>query len=311
MPRIRLKKAECPNCNFRFSETNNYCPNCGQENHTHILPIKHFLVEILEALFHFDAKMFLTIRDLFIPGRITLNYNQNKRARYVPPVRLYIFISFVFFLLLSVTFHPEKEQGKDKESIEADIKFEVDSATIESGKDTAGYYLLGQIRASAHPDELIDSYINIRHKKLNWFSTKMYRNLTKLKTGHLDKEELVHKLYKSFSYCMFFLMPIFALYLLLVYWRKKLYYSEHLIFAIHFHSLVFILLSVWLLLSLVNTSIGFLMVPIILVYFLLLLRKIYGQSWRKTIFKFLLLGFIYTISIFFVLIVGILFSIIV
>jgi hypothetical protein len=315
MARKRVKKSSCPNCDFVFAETNNYCPNCGQENHTHKLPIKHFFLEILEGTLHLDTKIFVTLRDLFIPGRITLNYNQNKRGRYVPPIRLYIFISFIFFLLLSFSFNnstgesakEENDDGKDY----ALFNFgEVDSVDTAKG-DTTNNYLLEQIRESHEPDKLIDKYIELENKDVTWYNRNIYRNAVKLETGHFNKEELIHRLYKSISYSMFFLMPIFAFFLYLLYYRKKMYYSEHLILAIHFHSLAFLLLSVWLLLSFFGLSVGIYTVLIILIFFLLLMRKVYDQGWAKTIMKFLFLGFIYTVSIFVVLVTGIVLSILV
>ncbi|HEX3008204.1 MAG TPA: DUF3667 domain-containing protein [Bacteroidales bacterium] len=312
MARKRVKKSSCPNCDFVFAETNNYCPNCGQENHTHKLPIKHFFLEILEGTLHLDTKIFVTLRDLFIPGRITLNYNQNKRGRYVPPIRLYIFISFIFFLLLSFSFN-KSDEGSTKDEEGDDVVFnfgQVDSADIAE-EDTSNNYLLKRIRESHEPDKLIDEYINLNFHDVAWYNRNIYRNTVKLETGHFNKEELLHRLYKSISYSMFFLMPIFAFFLYLLYYRKKMYYSEHLILAIHFHSLAFLLLSVWLLLSFFGLSVGIYTVLIILIFFLLLMRKVYDQGWGKTILKFLFLGFIYTVSIFVVLVIGVVLSVLV
>jgi hypothetical protein len=79
----------------------NYCPNCGQENNTHKIPVKHIVLETFEDFFHFDTKLWNTVKTTFAkPGKITTDYLEGKRARYVPPVKLYIFISFIFFLLL-------------------------------------------------------------------------------------------------------------------------------------------------------------------------------------------------------------------
>lgn len=79
----------------------NYCPNCGQENNTHKIPVRHIVLETFEDFFHFDTKLWNTIKTTFArPGKITVDYLEGKRARYVPPVKFYIFISFIFFLLL-------------------------------------------------------------------------------------------------------------------------------------------------------------------------------------------------------------------
>ncbi len=91
----------CLNCNTPLRPEDNYCPHCGQKNTTHIIPVRHIIVETFEDFFHFDAKLWNTIKITFSrPGKITADYLEGKRARYVPPVKFYIFISFVFFLLL-------------------------------------------------------------------------------------------------------------------------------------------------------------------------------------------------------------------
>jgi len=97
-----LRKSDtCLNCNTPLRPEDNYCPNCGQENNTHQIPVKHIVLETFEDFFHFDTKLWNTVKTTFTrPGKITVDYLEGKRARYVPPVKLYIFISFIFFLLL-------------------------------------------------------------------------------------------------------------------------------------------------------------------------------------------------------------------
>ncbi len=97
-----LRKSDiCLNCDTPLRPEDNYCPNCGQENNTHQIPVKHIVLETFEDFFHFDTKLWNTVKTTFTrPGKITTDYLEGKRARYVPPVKLYIFISFIFFLLL-------------------------------------------------------------------------------------------------------------------------------------------------------------------------------------------------------------------
>ena len=101
MSHSNRKSDFCLNCNTPLRPEDNYCPNCGQENTTHIIPVKHIILETFEDFFHFDTKLWNTIKTSFThPGKITADYLEGKRARYVPPVKFYIFISFIFFLLL-------------------------------------------------------------------------------------------------------------------------------------------------------------------------------------------------------------------
>lgn len=305
MAKSRVKKTECPNCGYSLSQAFNYCPSCGQENHTHKLPFKHFVSEFLETLFHFDNKLLATIRDLFIPGRMTVNYNQNKRGRYVPPVRLYIFITFIFFLILTLSSKLE-QKADDNESNDAKSNH-LSFSFLDFKEDTTDARL-NQIRNATDPDPLIDDYIRDEIPDEGWIMKKIARNSLLINTGHVGKEEFMHKLHKGISGSMFVLMPVFAFFLWLLYRRKKTFYSEHLIFSLHFHTLLFIIFTLWLVLNLVNLHIGLLFLAVILTYFLLSLKNVYAQGWMKTTMKFLLLTGVYSLSIVFILFVSLLFS---
>ena len=61
------------------------------------------LEEGLEGILHFDSKVFKTLGLLlFKPGALTKRFLEGHRVPYVPPIRLYVFISFLFFLVLSL-----------------------------------------------------------------------------------------------------------------------------------------------------------------------------------------------------------------
>src|SRR3990172_246963 len=105
MAKRRFKSHTCPNCGAEFSlkpERANFCPSCGQENHDLNIPFKHLLEELSETVLHFDTKSIRTLQALVIkPGVLTSEFIHGRRARYVTPIRLYIFIRFLFLLFLS------------------------------------------------------------------------------------------------------------------------------------------------------------------------------------------------------------------
>ena len=90
---------------------------------------------------------------------------------------------------------------------------------------------------------------------------------------------------------MFVLMPLFALLLKGLYRRQHQYYLAHLIFSLHFHSFVFVLFIVNLLLGYLHLSDWFEPVLFLLpaVYFYLALRNNFGQLRLKTLAKVLLM----------------------
>ena len=98
----RRKVEICHNCHTILKEEDNFCPHCGQENHDLKVPLGHLAFEVFEGFTHFDTKFYNTMVAIFLyPGKITKDFLEGRRGRYVPPIRLYFLISFIFFLGLS------------------------------------------------------------------------------------------------------------------------------------------------------------------------------------------------------------------
>src|SRR5262245_42096057 len=89
----------CANCGAALS--GRYCSQCGQDRR--VTPsIRHFIDELIEGLAHFDSSFWRTFLPLlFKPGEVTERYLNGKRKSYMPPVRTYLVLSIVYFLLLS------------------------------------------------------------------------------------------------------------------------------------------------------------------------------------------------------------------
>ncbi len=93
------KDHDCLNCGFQVEE--HYCSRCGQPN----LELKEnfwqFVSHSVAHYFHFDNKFFQTLVPLVSkPGKVTLDYIAGKRARYINPISMYIFVSIVYFLVV-------------------------------------------------------------------------------------------------------------------------------------------------------------------------------------------------------------------
>jgi hypothetical protein len=134
--------------------------------------------------------------------------------------------------------------------------------------DSAHAYIVNKINKS---EQVTVTLMNIDLVSINKNSPWIKR--MKQKIREMKGEEFRHKLYKNFSSLMFVLMPLFAFYLKLIYRRKKLFYSEHLIFSIHFHSLAFLLFTLWLLFDRIHLNPGFFIFLIMNLYLVLSLRN--------------------------------------
>lgn len=88
------------NCEQPISDKDNFCSNCGQVNDELPLSIKQFVSEFFSGFFSFDTRFFNTfVPLLFKPGKVSKDYVEGKRRRYVNPFQLYLHVTIVFFLL--------------------------------------------------------------------------------------------------------------------------------------------------------------------------------------------------------------------
>lgn len=91
--------SHCENCGTALDGP--WCHKCGQHDFEFHRSFRHVLMEALETLFHFEGKFFRNMATLlFRPGRLTADFNAGRRAAQMPPFRLYIFVSFLFFLII-------------------------------------------------------------------------------------------------------------------------------------------------------------------------------------------------------------------
>ncbi len=89
---------QCSNCDTPLLNGENFCPNCGQENNSKQVSVRLLIDDFFKDYIAFDSKIFRSIRPLlFAPGRMTQAYLDGKRQMFVPPIRLFLFLSFLYF----------------------------------------------------------------------------------------------------------------------------------------------------------------------------------------------------------------------
>jgi hypothetical protein len=93
------KENDCLNCGAILQ--GHYCHICGQENLELHESFGHMMNHAISDYFHFDHQFFHTLKPLlFKPGFLTNEYMAGRRAQYLHPVKMYIFVSIVYFLFL-------------------------------------------------------------------------------------------------------------------------------------------------------------------------------------------------------------------
>lgn len=96
------EEGDCRNCGAPMPGA--YCATCGQERNTHRRSIWALLHNLIEEVASFDSRMLRTTWALLVrPGELPLAFHEGRTRRYVPAVRLYLFVSLLFFVTLSVT----------------------------------------------------------------------------------------------------------------------------------------------------------------------------------------------------------------
>lgn len=117
-----LENAErnCQNCGADL--TDNFCTNCGQKKSgVYDRSVKSLLSHFFEEFFTWDAKFFLSMKYLFTrPGYLTHEYISGRIMRYISPVKLFLFTSFMLFFIL-VKIDPDQYKSLVTENNEDDI----------------------------------------------------------------------------------------------------------------------------------------------------------------------------------------------
>jgi len=93
----------CHNCNKSIERGIKFCPNCGQKNTDRKVSIWTYITEFFNLLFNVEGKLFTTIRDLFVPGKLTVAYFKGKRISYFHPLRFFIVMAALYLAAISFT----------------------------------------------------------------------------------------------------------------------------------------------------------------------------------------------------------------
>jgi len=181
----------------------------------------------------------------------------------------------------------------------------IDSARVTLGKQKIGNRNVGWSLdlTSFKTKEQYDSaeLAKPENERDGWVARKVIYRAIELKQryeGNMSGfgNDFVKSFRENFSKVLFFLLPIFALILKLLYIRRDYYYSEHLVFSIYSYNFFYLAGSARMLVELVPW-LGWLATLIglwIFFYVLFAMKRMYKQGWGKTILKFFI--FVVTFS---------------
>jgi len=99
---MAVNQANCKNCDEKLVDDAKYCFTCGQSLKSFDEPVKSVIFDAFHETLDIDGRLLNTLKTLvFKPGLLTREFNLGRRASYTPPLRMYLVISIVFFLIVS------------------------------------------------------------------------------------------------------------------------------------------------------------------------------------------------------------------
>ena len=259
----------CHNCGAAVSY--HYCALCGQETKLHVASAGEFIHEFVGHYIALEGRLWVTVLKLLTrPGFLTAEYIAGRRARYVQPLRVYLSFSILFFLLLKLAGTPVGAIEQDG----ARAKGPAAALQTEVRQDADGPLAL-------LPPGLQD--------RVRAFGARPAAEQSRLLAGAF---------FAYVPYAMFCLMPLFALYLKLLYLGSGRRYGEHLLFALHTNAFAFAMFSLFFLTSFLELSLLTMAMVLWLTFYLpLAMRRVYGGGRVLTALRWVVLAGLHVVSI--------------
>ncbi|MGY6553749.1 MAG: DUF3667 domain-containing protein [Wenzhouxiangella sp.] len=292
----------CSNCGTPLSGS--YCHRCGQPARSFIRAIPGLVGELASETLYYDSRMWRTLKHLLVqPGFLSQQYIEGKRARYTPPVRLYLVTSILAFLIVTLVISTADIGGLSDEA-------------AQGFTDGAG----GAIQFGAEPWHPQDNPLDLpwlSESAKAWANRQVAVLDANAREAVGNPARFVRTAAGMLPQTMFVILPLFSAWVALFYLFARRYYIEHLLLQVHNHAFMFLSLVGLYLIALLRDFLGdasffghsllagllywvavaiWLWIP---AYVLISMKRFYAQGWVLTLAKFLVLGWSYLMMLIF------------
>lgn len=299
-----------------------YCPACGQKSDIHVVSFRELLGELADGLFNLDSRLWRSLVPLVVaPGKLTVEYLRGRRMYYLPPFRLYLILSVLFFLVPENNFNIGNRDNVSADvnanlaEFQADLREEFDPGA-NGAQDPATGNQAGNASGPAKAGPNDNRTCVLEPLAQDSLLTVLVRRVC-LRYAE-DPQSLGSQLADNIPVMMIVGIPLVALFMHLMYVFSGRYYVEHIIFLFHTHAFFFLISLLMALSSALGQRYAFLYGAMdwlriiggyyIPLYIFLAMLRVYGDSKTRTFFKalFVLVG--YGISIMIVGVAGVMFT---
>ena len=322
----------CENCGTLL--TGHWCAKCGQPAIDYRRSFRYIVVDLLDEFLNWDSKFFRSLGLLLVrPWKLTNEFLAGHRVRYVHPLRLYLLASILFFFAVnywakSIHLQPGKLTSEnraeiaaalDKQNLTPDQRAKVERALNMANMSPEVAAIMAAKRKDTTQEETATPRATATSKEtatpLIDFSPaknpstpfeKWVETHAKEKIGEhgTNLQLFVKTLISNLPYMMLCCIPLFALVLKLLYVRRKVFYIDHLIYALHIHSFAYLATILIILATIAlnrvasGADIGWIIALLWIAFaaqIFLSIRRVYRQGWFISVFKFFFGGFLYLI----------------
>ncbi|MBI1366269.1 MAG: DUF3667 domain-containing protein [Alphaproteobacteria bacterium] len=284
--------------------------------------------DFAEDTFGFDSRMWRTLGLMAAkPGHVPRDYAHGRRSRYTPPVRLFLVVSFLFFLVLSLTqtmFVAFEVTPKKALPAEAEAAIEQKSAALGVEVDTFDCGLQTKLRYFVRPKDItideaawkkcresIDAAVAkgvVAPNDAQDLSPAQKAELeAKVKGG---AQRVVGGLSRAIEDPVRFnaeinawlpritlaMTPVLAVLLLIFIRGRDALFFDHLVLSLYSHAVGFAVVGGAIIAAQLGApDAGLVAFGVLTLYFVLALRRAYRRGWVKTVLSSLAIEFIYLV----------------
>ena len=273
LPADTVAAGRCLNCGETLQGA--FCSSCGQRSVPADPTVSELAGDAWQELSGYDGRVASTFRGLLHPGRLTADYLQGRRARYLSPIRLYLIASVVYFVVAAAA-------PADSSRSPAEIR----------GPGSFRIGLWNDSRSTQLTEE--DRTLLKAEIAEAWWPVRVL-----LEAIDRDPAAFRANLFTVMPRVFFAMLPVFAAIVWLFYRRRR--FPTALVFAVHVHAFAFLALTISEAAKFteyppVMGAVGIAVALFLVVYVLRALRGVFGGGWGLTLAKAAAIGFVYVLA---------------